>query len=1351
MRRRYRVLLWTALVLIGLPVLLLVGVYVTANTTGGRDWIERITARLTDGGVQLSGLGGHFPERLQLKRLELRDTKGLWLTADELELRWTPAALLSRRAQVELLQAAHVEIERAPAYPHKEKPSTVHHWPRVQLARLDVERLDLGAALVGNPVALQVQGSGSWVSLQEASLKLDARRLDAVPSVYRASAQFDEQHLQAQLDLEEDADGPLAHLAQVPTIGAVAIHLDLIGPREAVGVLLAVRAGALKASAGGTLNARTGAAAFEVSLDAGAMTPRPGVAWEKLHLSGRWRGPMTAPETSAQLEAAGLTFPGVQLPQLTAQLSGQSGSLTLDARANGMKLPGRVGPLLASSPVTAHALLHLDQPGRPLEFTLSHALVTGSGHWHGGGADGVGNLTANITDLKPFAAIAALNLEGRGTLEAQLHTHANVRTLELSSALQVGGHSPVALVLAPKSNLSVTLNFDQRGLEVTRSQLTSGRAQASAHGRIDAGVLDLSWKAALSDVSALSPRITGNASAQGVIQGEAPRLLLNADLDGQLALNGGESGALRVKLRVHDLPQRPVGELQFTGTLDQAPVDFDVTMQGEADGALLAKVEHGSWKSLLAQGELNLPGDSKAPQGHLELSMQRMEDLDRLVGQALQGSIQARVDFDGGVPGGRARVRVDAKDAGVPAQQFKELHVAGDIDGLATEPTLALHLTGRTLISQVPANLKAQIQGPLSAVALHVSADSEGDVDTHALMTTVALLDTGRREVRFSELQLLYHGQTVRLLSPALVSFADGVHVERLRLGMGDSVWQLDGRLTPEFDLTASAHNLTPDLLRSWLPNLQADGQLNIDVELHGSLAQPTGSVRIEGRGLRARSGSVRGLPAGEITIGAQLQGTVAQVELQGSVGDRLQVHASGQAPLNRTAPMAIKANGKIDLVLLNPILEAGGQRLSGEATLDAEVAGTPAAPQAHGTLVIAKADVQDFPRGLHLTDIDGTLTADGDEVRLKQFVAHAAPGTISISGSLGLGTGLPLSLKVEAHNARPLNSDLIKATVDMNLTVSGLLRQKLDAVGSLHIDRADLTIPNALPPNVAVLDVRRPGVQPQPPRPNALPINLDFTVDAPRAVFVQGRGVTAELGGTLHAGGTSLEPNISGGFDMRSGTISLAGSTLTFTSGRVSFNGTGVKKRIDPTLDFTATNISNGVTYTLNVGGYADAPVITLSSSPEQPQDQILSRLMFGADPAQLSTLQVAQIAAALAAMSGIGSGGGFSLSSVQRALRLDRLAFSGGSNAAPTAAGPSAQGTNTGASIEAGRYVSSRVYVGAKQFTTGTTQAQVQVDLTKALKVQTALATGGGPVQGVTPQNDPGSSIGLSYQFEY
>jgi translocation and assembly module TamB len=57
----------------------------------------------------------------------------------------------------------------------------------------------------------------------------------------------------------------------------------------------------------------------------------------------------------------------------------------------------------------------------------------------------------------------------------------------------------------------------------------------------------------------------------------------------------------------------------------------------------------------------------------------------------------------------------------------------------------------------------------------------------------------------------------------------------------------------------------------------------------------------------------------------------------------------------------------------------------------------------------------------------------------------------------------------------------------------------------------------------------------------------------------------------------------------------------------------------------------------------------------------------------------------------------------------------------------------------------------VGAKQSTTGSSQAQVQVDLTQHLKVETVLGTGGGTLQGATPQNDPGSSIGLSYQLEY
>jgi len=311
-------------------------------------------------------------------------------------------------------------------------------------------------------------------------------------------------------------------------------------------------------------------------------------------------------------------------------------------------------------------------------------------------------------------------------------------------------------------------------------------------------------------------------------------------------------------------------------------------------------------------------------------------------------------------------------------------------------------------------------------------------------------------------------------------------------------------------------------------------------------------------------------------------------------------------------------------------------------------------------------------------------------------------------------------------------------------------LRSQLNAAGSVQIDHAVINIPNALPPDVAVLTVVRAGQRPAPvSKTSSTIVALNLTVAAPRAVFVRGRGLDAELGGQLRIGGTSADPEISGGFDLRNGTVNLAGATLTFSSGRVGFNGYGVKKRIDPTLDFTAINISGGVTATLNVGGYADAPVISLSSTPEMPQDEILSRLVFGVSVTQLSPLQLAQIGAALATM-GVGGGTFNPINAVQRKLGLDRLAIGGGSSNSGSASGTAGE-TSNAATIEAGRYVTRRVYIGAKQSTSGSTQAQVQVDLTKSLKLQTTLGTGGGTVQGATPQNDPGSSVGITYQFEY
>jgi translocation and assembly module TamB len=254
-------------------------------------------------------------------------------------------------------------------------------------------------------------------------------------------------------------------------------------------------------------------------------------------------------------------------------------------------------------------------------------------------------------------------------------------------------------------------------------------------------------------------------------------------------------------------------------------------------------------------------------------------------------------------------------------------------------------------------------------------------------------------------------------------------------------------------------------------------------------------------------------------------------------------------------------------------------------------------------------------------------------------------------------------------------------------------------------------------------------------------------TIDAPRQVLVQGRGLDAEMGGQIKLAGTTDALLASGGLNLLRGSFSIAGTKLNFTQdSKISFDGTGLQKKIDPTLDFTASTTVGDTTANLSITGPADAPRFSFTSTPSLPPDQIMSLLLFNTqNPSSLSALQVAQIGAALASLSGVGGNGFNPLVKLQKSLGLDRLSV--GTNTVNTVTGPE----SSGAAIEAGRYISKRVYVEGRQSTTGNSQVQVDVDLTKHLKLQTRLGNGTAVTQGTTPENDPGSSIGLAYQFEY
>jgi translocation and assembly module TamB len=431
---------------------------------------------------------------------------------------------------------------------------------------------------------------------------------------------------------------------------------------------------------------------------------------------------------------------------------------------------------------------------------------------------------------------------------------------------------------------------------------------------------------------------------------------------------------------------------------------------------------------------------------------------------------------------------------------------------------------------------------------------------------------------------------------------------------------------------------------------------------------------------------------------------------------------------------------------LLNPLLEAGGRHVTGAITIDTTVTGAAASAQIGGKIRLAKGSLRDYAQGINLSDITGELSGSQGLLRIEKLTARAAPGDVSVEGTIGvLQPKIPVDLKVTAKNAQPIANNIVTANLNADIKVTGTARERLDVAGKIDVNRADVEIPSGLPPNVAVLDVRRPGEAPPKPPEKPLVIGLNITVNAPRQILVKGRGLDAELGGELRIRGTTDSPAVGGGFDLQRGFFTLASSKLTFTNGNVTFGGAGLTNKIDPTLDFTAQTQVADITAIVRITGLADAPKIELTSTPELPQDEILARVLFGQSASQLTALQVVQIGTALATLSG-GGGGLNPVAKIQKALGLDRLSVGGGSST-----GTNGTQQNTGASIEAGRYVSSRVFVAVKESTTGTSQLAVDVDLTKHLKLQTKLGNGNTTAQGTTPENDPGSSVGLAYQFEY
>jgi translocation and assembly module TamB len=818
-----------------------------------------------------------------------------------------------------------------------------------------------------------------------------------------------------------------------------------------------------------------------------------------------------------------------------------------------------------------------------------------------------------------------------------------------------------------------------------------------------------------SDLKLWSPLLAGTLKATGKVDGPSNALTAEARVTSALSVRGSPTGTLSATVAMRGLPSAPSGSFVAQGSFDGAPVNVDVAVEQARAGSVRALIRRADWKSAHVDGDVTVATATAQTQGQLRLQMGQLAELTHLIGVKVAGTLAGTVELHPDRGRTHAQMHLDARDLAVE-QVIGNAQLT--VDGAGDDMGFNLDL-------QVP--------------KLHGRAAS---------LSASGSLNLDRRVITVAKAVANYHDQQVRLLSAAQIALANGVSVDMLKLGVQQAVFQLEGEISPALNVRASLHQLQPSLVNVFAPGLLASGTIEASAQLQGSLALPTGQVRLTATGLTPSDDAAFGLPPLDVRATAQLTGDTADIDARLLAGSASRFSVTGRAPLSADGALDLKINGTLDVGMINPLLEARGQHAAGELQVDATVEGSAAAPRIGGTVNLAKGSLRDYARGLSLTDITAAIVGSEGTLLIKSFTAAAAPGTVSMTGTVGvLQSGLPVDLKISAVNAQPIASKLVTSNLNAELHVSGTARARLDIGGTVHLNRTLIGIPNTLPPSVAVLDVRRRGKAAPAAPDKPLVIGLDVAVQAPQEILVQGRGVDAEMGGDLHIGGTTDSPSVTGEFDLipGRGSLSIAGNRLSIVVGHVSFSGAGLRTKIDPKLDFTAQTASNVMVASVHISGYADAPQFEFTSNTGAPPDVIMAQLMFGKDPSQLTALELAQAGAALATLSGVGGDGGLNpLVKLQKSLGLDRLTVGAGTSTAP--------GTeNSGAAIAAGRYLSRRVYVEAKQNTTGTSQLSAVVDLTKHLKLQTRVGNGTATAVGTTPENDPGSSVGLQYQFEY
>jgi translocation and assembly module TamB len=1120
----------------------------------------------------------------------------------------------------------------------------------------------------------------------------------------------------------------------------------------------AVRAAGFGAQVKGHIDpaARTADLAFGVTAgDAARFSAlAPGIGWTSVGLGGTLKGALAAPTLAARISAVDLKGAGygagtLTIHAATAPDAAQTLSFSLDGAADGLSATdATVAQALGESATFTVSGTRPRDAGpavRAVTITLAALAARFDGIASREAVDGT--LKLEQLDLAAFSPLAGRPLAGTAVLEAKVKASGDLARadIDLQGATQdIATRIPaVDGLLGGATTLSAKLARDgSNAIRVDRFAFTAPDLTVEAEGTLSRTVADLKARLAVSDLARLDPRVSGAVTGEAAFSGRLDDLGLTA----RLSLPSGTAMSQRLEnlslaLTGADLSGAPKASFTLDGLVAGKPASGAGAFATLADGARQWNDLVLTVGSVSARGHLDVDRAGLMA-GAIALKAGNLADLSPFALTELAGTLDAELRLS--TRGGKQNVAVKADAANLSAAGQRA--GGAQIDAGVTDALGLPGVTGTVNLQNVyaggvdipRASLKAEPGASGTSLALDAVANG-------VAVTLSGRLTPGETEValRLDRLNLARGGSSLANAAPANLTWSgSALTIDRLALAARGGSATVSGTAGSQLDLHVDLRTLPLSLAELATPGLGLSGTLSGTARITGAADAPSGSYSLDVA--RASTPDLASGGLGPLDIRAEGRLGGGRVTTQARLtGPHLQgVTLSGSAPLG-AGELDLAIRGGIDLAVANPMLATSGMQVRGRVAMDATVRGTAAAPRAGGTARVTDARFTDSVNGVSLTNIQAVLNGTDRSVTLAALSARTPNGgSLTGRGQVGLdpGAGFPGRIEVDLSNAGLVNSELMRLVAEGRVAVDGAFARAPRLTGRLVVRSLDVNIPDQLSGGAAALNVRH--VNGRPPatagttarRPAARTASgaasrrvsrsanagmpLDLVVSAPNNVFVRGRGLAAELGGELRLSGSTDNPTTLGAFEMRRGTFDILGRRLTFSRGKISFSGT-----MDPDLDFVAETTANDITAQILVTGQASRPDITITSNPTLPQDEILSRVMFGRSLGRLSAAQALQVAQSVAQLSG---GDGGVLEQMRRSLGVDSLEL--GTDAA-----------GTGAQVGIGRRLNERMHLGVRQGTTpNSSQVTVDIDVTKNIRVQGATSADGAAEVGIGAQWD-------------